>query len=56
MFLPYQAPPILVGIRIAGVELKMALKIGFLLAVITITLFYPLQYFWWNLINPFNMN
>jgi di/tricarboxylate transporter len=56
MFLPYQAPPILVGIRIAGVELKVALKTGFLLAVITITLFYPLQYFWWNLINPFTMN
>lgn len=53
MILPYQAPPILVGIRIAGVGLKVAAKTGLILAVITITLFYPLQYFWWNLINPF---
>jgi di/tricarboxylate transporter len=53
MFLPYQAPPIIVGIRIAGVELKGALKTGLLLALITIILLYPLQYFWWNLINPF---
>jgi anion transporter len=53
MFLPYQAPPILVGVRIAGVELRTALKTGLILAFITITLLYPLQYFWWNLINPF---
>ena len=51
MFLPYQAPPILVGIRLGGVPYRAAVTLGLILALLTIVLIYPLQYFWWDLVN-----
>ena len=51
MFLPYQAPPIIVGIRLGGASYKAAVMVGLMLALLTIVLIYPLQYFWWGLIN-----
>ena len=44
---PYQAPPLVVGMQLAGESLKSALKLCLLLAVITIFILLPLNYLWW---------
>ena len=44
---PYQAPPILIGMQLAGVKLTEAFKVCFYLAVVSILLL-PLNYLWWK--------
>jgi di/tricarboxylate transporter len=47
---PYQAPPILIGMQLAQVELTEPIKVCLYLAVISILLLLPLNYLWWNLL------
>jgi anion transporter len=47
---PYQAPPILIGMQLAQVELKEAMKVCLYLAVISVVFLLPVDYFWWKLL------
>jgi len=47
---PYQVPSIVVGIQMSGEKLTSAIKLCFLLAVITVLVLLPLNYFWWKVL------
>ncbi len=47
---PYQAPPIIIGMQLAGEDLAAAGRICMLLAGITIFLLLPLNYLWWQIL------
>lgn len=47
---PYQTPPILIGMQVAGVNLKEAFKVCFFLAIISVLLLLPLNYLWWQIL------
>jgi di/tricarboxylate transporter len=51
IMLPYQAPPIVVGMQLSGEKLVDAAKICLVLACITIFLLLPLNFFWWKLLD-----
>ena len=48
VILPYQSPAIVVGMHLSGEKLTTAMKVCFILAVITILMLLPLNYFWWK--------
>ena len=48
LFLPYQSPPIMVGLRLSNVSLATAARVMLPLAVITIVLLLPLNFLWWQ--------
>ena len=48
LFLPYQSPPIMVGLRLSNVSLATAARVMLPLAVITIVLLLPLNFLWWK--------
>lgn len=45
--LPYQLPPIIVGMQLSGEKLSEAAKFCLYLAAITFVFLLPLDYFWW---------
>lgn len=45
---PYQVPPILVGLQLAGVHLLEGVKLCIFLALSAIVLLFPLNYLWWQ--------
>ena len=47
---PYQAPPIVIGLQLAGEKFAGAAKICLILAAITALFLLPLNYFWWRLL------
>ncbi len=47
---PYQVPPLLIGMQIAGVHLFEAFKLCFFLMLAAIVLLFPLDYLWWHVI------
>jgi di/tricarboxylate transporter len=47
---PYQAPPIAIGMELAGEGLSAAFKVCLALAIISIFFLLPLDYFWWRLL------
>ncbi|MCP4596865.1 SLC13 family permease [Neptuniibacter sp.] len=47
---PYQSAPLMVGMQIAKVPLKHAMKLCFVLTPITILLLFPLDFLWWKLL------
>jgi len=47
---PYQAPPIAIGMQLAGERLSAAFKVCFVLAIISIFFLLPLDYFWWKVL------
>ncbi len=47
MLLPYQAPPVMVGVQIAGVPMRALLRLTVPLALISILVLLPLDYLWW---------
>ncbi len=49
-FLPYQAPPIVIGLQLSGEKFSTATKLCFLLAVISILFLLPINFIWWRLI------
>jgi anion transporter len=53
LFLPYQVPPVMVGVHAAGLSMRRTLKFTVPLAVISIFVLLPLDYAWWALIGYF---
>lgn len=47
---PYQVPPLLIGMQMAGVHLFEAFKVCFLLVAAAVVLMFPLDYLWWQLL------
>lgn len=47
---PYQAPPILIGMQLAGVRMSVALKVSVYLSLISVLFLLPLNYWWWLLL------
>jgi len=50
VLLPYQAPPIVVGMQLAGEKFSHAAKVCILLAGITILFLYPIDFIWWKIL------
>ena len=53
MILPYQVPPVVVGMQAAGISLRTTLRLVLPLAALGIVVFLPLEYLWWRLIGYF---
>jgi di/tricarboxylate transporter len=50
MILPYQVPPVAVGLQVAGLPLRTALRFTVPLALISLVVLVPLDYVWWKVI------
>ncbi len=50
IILPYQVPPVMVGLQSAGITLRTTLKFTVPLAAISILLLIPIDYVWWQII------
>lgn len=50
MLLPYQAPPVLVAMKLSGEKVRKAFKPLLLLAVVTYLVLVPLDFLWWKLL------
>jgi anion transporter len=50
IILPYQVPPVVVGLQAAGLSLRATLRFTVPLAVISLLILVPLDYGWWRLI------
>lgn len=48
LLLPYQAPPVIVGMQLAGEKIREAIKVCLVLALVTLLLLLPLDYLWWR--------
>jgi anion transporter len=53
MILPYQVPPVVVGMQAAGISLRATLRVALPLALVGIVVFLPLEYLWWRMIGYF---
>jgi anion transporter len=53
LLLPYQAPPVVVGMQMAGLKLRDALRLTVPLALISVVVLIPLHYLWWRVIGYF---
>lgn len=51
--LPYQVPPVLVGMQVGGVRIATMLRLALPLALFGLVLVLPLQYLWWRVIGYF---
>lgn len=51
--LPYQAPPVIVGMQLAGVSIKDGAKFTVILALLSLLILVPLNYIWWNWLGLF---
>jgi di/tricarboxylate transporter len=47
---PYQVPPLLIGMQMAGVHLVEAFKVCFFMTIGAVVLIFPLDYLWWQLL------
>ena len=50
VWLPYQVPPIIVGMQLAGVPMGVGIKVTSLIAILSIILLTPLIIIWWQLL------
>jgi anion transporter len=50
---PYQVPPMLVGAQVAGLKLRRVLRITVPLALLSLCVLLPINYFWWRAIGYF---
>ena len=48
---PYQSPPLLVALQIAGVGIAPALRLCLALTAVTLLLLVPIDYLWWRYLN-----
>ena len=53
MILPYQVPPVVVGMQVAGISLAATLRVSLPLAFFGIVVLLPLDYLWWRVIGYF---
>ncbi|MDO6513418.1 MULTISPECIES: SLC13 family permease [unclassified Neptuniibacter] len=47
---PFQSAPLMVGMQLAGVSIRHAAKLCFVLTPITILVLFPLDYLWWKIL------
>jgi len=47
---PYQAPPLVVGMQLAGEKAEAAVKLCLFLAFLSLVVILPLNYFWWKIL------
>jgi di/tricarboxylate transporter len=50
VFLPFSSPPMMIALQLGGVGIKPATKLTLALALLSILLLWPLDYFWWRLL------
>ncbi len=50
LILPYQVPPVAVGLQVAGLSLRTALAFTLPLAAVSLLVLMPLDYLWWKFI------
>ncbi len=50
---PYQAPPILVGLKMAGENISDAIKFCFWLTLVSLFILMPFNFLWWQLMDMF---
>jgi anion transporter len=53
LILPFQVPPVLVGVHVAGLRLGTVLRLTVPLAVVSLIALLPMNYVWWRLIGYF---
>jgi len=53
MFMPYQAPPAMVGMQVAGVTLRQILRLTLPLAAVCLFVLMPLDFLWWRWLGYF---
>lgn len=53
LILPYQVPPVLVGVQVANLSLATTLRVTVPLAAASILFLLPAQYLWWRVIGYF---
>lgn len=53
LLFPYQAPPMVVGMQMAALRVRDALRLTLPLALISVLGLIPLQYLWWRIIGYF---
>jgi len=53
VILPYQVPPVVVGLQVAHLSVQNAIRVTVPLAVISIVALIPLNYAWWRVIGYF---
>jgi anion transporter len=54
MVLPYQVPPVVVGMHVASIGLRTMLRLALPLLAISVVILLPLDYLWWKLIGYFH--
>ena len=52
---PFQAPPVLVGVQVTGMKLRRVLRMTVPLALISLFVLLPINYFWWRTIGYFGV-
>lgn len=50
---PYQVPPMLVGVQVAGLRLRRVLRMTVPLALLSVGVLLPINYLWWRVIGYF---
>jgi len=51
---PFQVPPVIVGMKMGGVKTAQGLRFTLALAVVSIVILMPINYFYWEIIGVFN--
>jgi len=54
LLLPYQVPPVLVGLQVGGVSTTRAARLTLPLAAVSIVILMPINYLWWHLLGVFD--
>jgi di/tricarboxylate transporter len=50
VFLPYQSPPMMIGMQLGGASLRDGSRLCLPLAAVTVLVLIPLDYLWWRLL------
>lgn len=53
LILPYQVPPVMVGVQVAGIKLRSVLRLSVPLMILSFAVLLPLDYAWWRMIGYF---
>lgn len=53
LVLPFQVPPVLVGMQVAGLQLRTVMRLTVPLALVSLVVLLPVNYFWWRAIGYF---